>query len=366
MAHIRKDPHGSGNWQVLYRDPEGKQRTKGGFKSEKQAKIAATQIEASMHRGSWVDPKRGRIRLGEFAEKWLADQHHLKPKTLNDYEHVVAARLIPALGTTPLNRIDHQRVQAFINEQARQYAPNSVKKTHMVLRRMLGAAVRQDVLVKNPAEGISLPRAEHRTMLFLTAEQVEAMARGVPARYTALVRFAAWTGLRAGEIAALRVGDFVDDEFTAVRVSRSVADVGGKLVAGTTKSDRTRVVGVPATLRDDLRLHLTLVHPTGFQADAPLFPGAQGGLHRHANFYRRFFRPAVKAALPEELQGLRFHDLRHTAAALMISLGAHPKEIAERLGHSSITVTMDRYGHVFPSRDQALTAALDTALRAVR
>lgn len=363
MASIRRDQR-SGNYHVLYRDVNKRQRTKGGFKTKRQAQIWATQIEARMQRGEVVDPQRGRIAFGPFAEDWLVNQHQLKPKTRNDYGHIVRGRLLPALATVPMAKIDRQRVQCLINEQAERYAPGSVKKTHMVLRQILAAAVDEDVLIKNPAERINLPRAGRRQMLFLNAQQVEALANAVPPRYGALVRFAAWTGLRAGEIVALRVSDFTEG-LEAVRVTRSVANIGGQLIEGTTKTDRSRTVGIPVSLRDDLRALPAFASPTG-SADALVFPGERGGLMNHANFYRRHFKPAVRRALPEELHGLRFHDLRHTAAALLIELGAHPKEIADRLGHSSITVTMDRYGHVMPARDQALTAALDTALRAAR
>lgn len=366
MASIRKREGRTGTtFQVIYRE-NGKQKTQGGFQTKRAAQQWAKATETDIARGTFIDPAKSREHFGPFAEKWMANQHHLKPKTHSDYEHVVQSRLIPELGSTQLGKLDHQRVQAFVNAQAAHYAPASVRKSHLVLRRILDAAVRQDVIAKNPAIGVSLPRTNAREMLFLTAEQADALAAAVPARYRALILCAAWTGLRAGELTALRVSDFADDELSAVRVTRAVSDVGGTLVEDTTKSERSRVVGVPATLRDELRAHLAAVHPHGHGPDALVFPGEHGDWHRHANFYRRHFAPAVRRALPADLHGLRFHDLRHTCAALMIDLGAHPKEIADRLGHSSISVTMDRYGHLFPDRHDALTNALDGALRAAR
>lgn len=366
MATIRKDPRGSGRWQVIYRDANGRQRTKGGFERKREAERWATATQADIQRGEFVDPARGRVRLGDFAARWLAEQHQLKEKTRRDYAQIIEGRLIPDLGRTPVGRLDHERVQDYVNELTTRYAPGTVRKTVAVLKRMLGAAVRQGYVRANPADGVSLPRPRQREMLFLNAEQVEALAAAVPNQFSTLVRFAAWTGLRAGELCALRVRDFVDEDLSAVRVTRSLADVAGRLVEGETKTGRNRVVGVPSALRDDLRAHLIRLYPTGHDAEAIVFPGERGGHLRHANFYRRHFRPAVAAALPDSLADLRFHDLRHTAAALMISLGAHPKEIADRLGHSTISVTMDTYGHIFPDRQEALTASLDAALRAAR
>jgi integrase len=112
-----------------------------------------------------------------------------------------------------------------------------------------------------------------------------------------------------------------------------------------------------------------------------VFPGANGGVLRYGNFYRRVFKPAVggkpavlrtrgraarsavPGALPEELSHFRFHDLRHTAASLAIAAGAHPKVISERLGHSSIAITMDRYGHLYKDQDEDLARRLDETYR---
>jgi integrase len=144
-------------------------------------------------------------------------------------------------------------------------------------------------------------------------------------------------------------------------------DVNGKdldaadkgLIFGPTKNHTTRTVSLPKFLREMLNEHLSSHLPGGDGPDALVFPGPLGGPLRHNNFYRRHFKKAVKAALPADKHGLRFHDLRHTCASLLIAAGAHPKAIQERLGHSSIQITMDRYGHLLPSVDAALVEMLD-------
>jgi integrase len=168
------------------------------------------------------------------------------------------------------------------------------------------------------------------------------------------VRLAAYTGLRAGEICALRVGR-LDLLRGRILVAESVTEVEGHgLVFGEPKTNERRSVTLPVFLRDELGAHLA-----GRDAgpDDFVFPSSSGGVLRHKMFYKRVFKPAVMAAgLPTSM---RFHDLRHTCASLCIALGAHPKAIQERLGHSSITVTLDRYGHLFPKLDEALTERLD-------
>ena len=130
----------------------------------------------------------------------------------------------------------------------------------------------------------------------------------------------------------------------------------------TAQSERT--VALPKFLRELLAEHLAACTSGGTGPDALIFPGPQGGPMRHKLFYRRHFQPAVRAALPAEKHGLRFHDLRHTCASLLIAAGAHPKAIQVRLGHSDIRITMNRYGHLFPTEDIALADALDAVYTA--
>jgi integrase len=146
-------------------------------------------------------------------------------------------------------------------------------------------------------------------------------------------------------------------------------ELNGVLSFGPTKTHRSRTVSLPNFLRMMLNEHLVAstspIPAAGGSADALVFPGPRGGPLRHGNFYRRHFRPAVEEALPHK-RALRFHDLRHTAASLLIAQGAHPKLIQARLGHASITTTLDRYGHLFPSVEEALAEKLDNAYSATQ
>jgi integrase len=181
---------------------------------------------------------------------------------------------------------------------------------------------------------------------------------------------AAYTGLRAGELAALRRRD-VDLLRGVVQVRQALKQLDGPdgPVFGGTKSDKTRTVTLPKFLRTMLSEHLSGPAPGGAGADALVFTSPEGAVLRHGLFMRRVWYPTVrgdkkrkiKAALPAELHGLRFHDLRHTCASLLIAQGAHPKIIQERLGHASITTTMNRYGHLFDGLDATLIDGLDAA-----
>jgi integrase len=141
-----------------------------------------------------------------------------------------------------------------------------------------------------------------------------------------------------------------------IRVVEAASEVGGRLTTGPTKTHAERTVRLPRFLRDELAAYLASRRR---DHDAFVFTSPMGRPLRHHNFYQRLFRPALaRAGLPERV---RFHDLRHTCASLLIAQGAHPKAIQVHLGHSSIQVTMDRYGHLFPDALEHLADRLDAA-----
>jgi integrase len=160
-----------------------------------------------------------------------------------------------------------------------------------------------------------------------------------------------------------------------IHIRRALKDVNGRLEIGSTKTHAQRTISLPTFLRNMLRAHLATDISGGTGPDTFVFTLKGGGPLRHGLVYGRYFRRALAGwtdardkeypgALPERLHGLRFHDLRHTCAALSIAAGAHPKLIASRLGHSTIQITLDRYGHLFPSVEAALADALDAAFAA--
>jgi integrase len=171
-----------------------------------------------------------------------------------------------------------------------------------------------------------------------------------------VVYAAAYTGMRAGELAGLRV-DRLNLLGGTVDVLESMMEVGGKLVVGPTKTGRPRTLTLPRFLAEMLGQHIGR-YPS---EDGFVFTMAEGGPIRQRNFYRRHFKPAVlRTRLPE---GLHFHSLRHTCAAFLIANGRHMEEVKDHLGHSSIRVTSDRYGHLFPKARQAVADSLDETFR---
>jgi integrase len=189
-------------------------------------------------------------------------------------------------------------------------------------------------------------------MRVLTPAQVERLAAELTQPFGTLVRFAAYSGLRAGEIAALQVRH-LDLLAGMVVVEQSVSDVNGKLLLVPPKNGRTRTVGIPRFLCQELGEYLA---DRQHGASDFVFTGRRGATLDQGHLLKRHFRPALKAA---GLPAIRFHDLRHTCASWLIAAKEHPKSIQEHLGHASIMVTMDTYGHLFPSAREDRSAALE-------
>jgi integrase len=213
------------------------------------------------------------------------------------------------------------------------------------------------MIARSPCRAVRLPKVEREEMRFLTPAEVARLAGVINSHYRALVLVGAYGGLRIGELAGLRRGR-VDLLRGTVNVAEIVVEVRGQLHTGPPKTRAgRRTVGLPRAVVEELAVHMGPVGP----ADAYVFTAERGGVLRTSNFRTKVWLPAVRAA---GLEPLRPHDLRHTAVALWIAAGANPKEVAVRAGHTSVSFTLDRYGHLFEGHDAELRDRLD-AMHAV-
>jgi integrase len=344
MAHIEKRPNRRKPWRVRYRDPLGRERSRSFARKADADRFMAT-VQADLIRGDWTDPRLSKITVEEWAERWFRTKSHLKPKTLAGYRSNLQAHVIPAFAGYQLRHVDRMAVEEWVADlQASGLGPSGIRQARQVLNSMLTLAVDAGYLPSNPVEGVRTPRQPEPSMRFLDTDQVEQLATSIREPYGTLVYLLAYGGLRWGEAAALRRRR-CDLLRSRIEVAESVSDVGGELYYGSTKNHRSRIVGIPGFLRDLLAEHLARHVPSN--RDALVFTSPLGAPLRNSNFRRQVWYPAVEqAGLPN---GLRIHDLRHTCASLLIAAGANPKAVQLHLGHSSITVTMDRYTHLFPS-----------------
>lgn len=354
MAHIEKRPHRSKRWRVRYRDPTGRERSRSFARRADADRFLAT-VQADLVRGEWTDPRLARIPVEEWSRRWLATKRHLKPKTLAGYESILHAHVLPTFGSYQLRHVDRMADEEWMADlQATGLGASGVRQARQLLNSMLRLAVDAGYLPTNPVDGVRVPRQPETEMLFLDADEVERLATAIRQPYGMLVYVLTYGGLRWGEAAALKRGR-CDLLRSRLEVAESLSEARGELHFGATKTNRSRMVGVPAFLRDLLAAHLA--RNVESEPDALVFTSPLGAPLRNSNFRRQVWYRAVEdAGLPG---GLRIHDLRHTCASLLISAGANPKAVQVHLGHSSIAVTMDRSTHLFPSDTEALIGRLD-------
>jgi integrase len=308
-----------------------------------------------------VTPTDDRLTTAQFLDRWLEDvaRPTVRPRTFVSYSQTVALHLKPAVGRTPLSRLRPQHVQALLNAKlASGLSPRSVGIIHAVLRGALNQALRWGVVPRNVATLAQPPRATRAEITPLTPEQARAFLDAVKGdRLEALYSVGLALGLRQGEVLGLEWTD-VDLEAGTLRVAHALQRVNGRLALVEPKSRSSRrTIPMPATVARALRAHRSRHLEERLAAGARwcesdlVFTTALGTPLDSRNLTRRFQAALERAGLPH----LRFHDLRHTAASLMLAQGIAPRVVMETLGHSQISLTMDTYSHVIPAlqRDAA-------------
>lgn len=274
-----------------------------------------------MGHAGWADPALGRRTVGEWYAQWWPSTVNLRQSTRHRDAGLYRLHILPALGHRPLASVTQPDLVALVAAlTAKGLSPATVTKTAQLAGKLFGAAVDAGLL-----------------------------AAAIDPRYRALVLVAAYGGLRIGELAGLRRSR-VDPMRGTVEVVEIVTEVAGVIAAGPrkTKASRRRVA-LPRQVADALAEHLAVT--AGPDADAYVFTGRDGGVLRRSVFRSRHWTAATRAA---GLDGLRVHDLRHTAVALWIASGANVKDVSVRAGHTSASFTLDRYGHRFESADDAV------------
>jgi integrase len=371
MGSVRRDPRNAKQWQARYRDPGGRQRTKT-FPTKADARAFLGLVDHEVRNDTWIDPASGRLTLDEYAEKWWASVVNLRPSTRARDEATWRNHIQPVFGHRPLSSIEHEEIRSWVAQlTASGRAPATVVKAHQVLAKMLRGAVDAKRIRHSPADGVPLPRVEHEEMRILTVDEITAVADLVAPRYRALVLLGCYGGLRIGEMAGLR-RDKVDLLRREVRVAEIAVEVHGTIHLGAPKTRAgRRTVPLARVAADALETHLGSfgsADPSSF-----VFTGRDGGVLRTNAWRARHWVPAVvEAGLGtrtkdetgrKHFEGVRPHDMRHTAVSLWIAAGATPKQVATWAGHTSVSVVLDRYGHLFPGHEAPVLDRLDALAR---
>ena len=353
MAHIRRHPKSPDRWQVRYIDPQGKERSKN-FARKVDAEKYLHTVEVQKIRGEWTDPAAGKTRFGEWAIQVDATRPNRRDSTRARDSSYLRNLILPTFEHAELGTVQPSEIRAWIADlQDQGYAPATIGKAYQILSRAFRVAVADGLIARTPCREIKLPKDDRDEKRFLTASEAEQLADAIDSRYRALILTGTYTGLRFGELAALRNND-LDMLRRTLRVDEQLSRQGSwRMVAGPLKSKKAyRTIGIPAFLCDELAIHLT-EYPS--ESDL-VFSHAEGGPLDYNRFRRRHWNPAVEASVGPPCTP---HDLRHTHVAMLIAENQSPRYIADRLGHESTRTVLDVYGHLYEGIDEAAMEGLD-------
>ena len=361
MGWVHKVRHRSGRmtWQARWRDPAGAERAKN-FIRKIDAERYLVNLESDKLRGRYADPRLGRTRLADWFTEWQPTCTNVSALTRIRDEASIRNHVIPKLGDVPIRQLQPVHISQWVASLGDDgLAPATTRKAYQLLAAALTSAVDNGLIPVSPCRKVKLPKLVTPEMRILEPDEIDALAEAMDDRYRVMVIAAAYTGLRFGELCALRKERF-DALRKTVRVEESLSEVKSEFIFKGPKSEASRrTVSVPGFLVEELAQHLAT-----FPDDSALvFTAPTGGPIRRTNFRRRAWIPGVETSVGEPCT---FHDLRHSHVALLIAQGEHPKVIQERLGHASIKTTLDTYGHLFDGLDEAAADRLDATWRAAR
>ena len=297
-------------------------------------------------------------------ERWLSDSVHgsVKRRTYESYASIVRRHIVPAFGASKLAVLTPVHVQGLYRIKLDEgLSPTTVEHIHTTLHRALKQAVRWQLIPRNVCEAVTVPKRISHEINPLSPEQARGFLKAVEGdRHECLYVLALTTGMRQGELLGLLWRD-VDLTTKVLHVRRALITGYGKQTYEPPKSAKSRrSITLSGKAVAALEAHRRCSRDAGiYEDDRPVFCNRIGGPLHPKNLMDRHFRPMLRRA---GLPPIRFHDLRHTAATLLLSKGIHPKIVSEVLGHANISITLDVYSHCLPNMQGPAASAMDDAL----
>lgn len=372
---IYQRPNGTWVAQITTgRDSEGKlKRVSFSGKTRKEVQEKVTKALSELQTGTFVEPTK--TTVSQWLDTWMQEykKQSLRPTTYESYEIIIEVHIKPAIGGIQLRQLQPSDLQRFYNSKLENgradgkggLSPRMIRYIHAILHGALRQAVKEGLVIRNVTEAVTLPRQKKKEFTPLTQEQVIKFLDSIKEdRLFPAILLDIGSGLRRGELLGLRWKD-VDFKNRVIKVRQSLARVKGEWLFQEPKSEKSkRSIPIPGDIIAELKSHKArqnqekLLAGETYQDNDLIFATPDGRPLETRSFLRHFEKLLDNAGLPK----VRFHDLRHTYATLLLEAGEHPKVVQELLGHSQITMTLDTYSHVLPELKQAAALKINNIL----
>lgn len=364
MAYAQKKKRNSvERWYARYLGDDGKYHVEGGFTSEREALRVAHQREVEARRGEWVDPLNARMTFARFVEEhYWPTTANLEVSTRAAYRAYINKHFLPTFGTLAMRRVSPAVVQAWVNNPASDLSPRAVVKYHALLHKIFKRAVIERVVPVNPCAHTELPKVVVKRRRIVTPHQFDLLVQSLDSRYVTLTLLGIESGLRWGELIALRPVD-IDFATSTIRVHRTLVEVSknnsptGERIFEKPypKDNEERHVQIERSTCSLIKRHML---ERGVRAEDLLFTSTRGTALSRNNFRTKTWLPALQVA--DLGHHVRFHDLRAAHASWLLAGGADLQVVKERLGHSQIATTQQYLGTLPDAGDKALAALRKT------
>jgi len=349
------------------RDEAGKRSQKwfSGFRTKKEAEQAMAAKMQEVNTGNFTESSHE--TFGAYIQRWLDDkQSQVRPSTYRSYEWLVRCHIVPNIGHIRITDLRPQHLQTMyrkLSEGERPLSNRSIQQLHTVVHESLKRAMKWGIVHRNISDAVDPPRIDRKRSDVWTPEQSLQFIEGSKGeeRYWIGFVLAIMTGMRKGEILGLRWSD-IDMERGYAQVRQTLGWVAGKPVLQEPKTERSRrsVALSPETIlaleqHRNEQVQDRLFFDSEYKDHGLIIARPDGSPQNPRTFDDAWYRALERSELPR----IRFHDLRHTHASILLQQGVHPKIVSERLGHATISITLDTYSHVLPGLQKEIADRFD-------
>jgi integrase len=354
---IKKNP-----WYYRF-EINGVPYKKRGFRTKTEALSAEATARDELNKGTHINPSK--TTFGDYLTEWLQNRRDLRAVTKHGYSIIIKQHITPAAGRVTLGNLNALTIENILGAiEAKGLSESFNRNVFKVIHKSLSDAEAKQLILRNPASFVSKPKVTKKEMAHWSPEEAKKFLTAVSNhRLSLLFVLALYCGMRQGEILGLRMSD-IDLENKKIYI-RNILNFKKQLQVGTKTAAGTRSISISPLVADEIKKRIQIIEEerraTGESYNNLGFLiCAKSGLpipkhHIHKLWTRLLEKTGMRK--------IRFHDLRHTCASLLLTLGIHPKVVQERLGHTSFKITMDLYSHLMPNMQSEASDALENLLK---